>query len=199
MSTEYCPSYVRSSIDVCGFQCGRILVDAQSIDGCDTFSLHNAQILNDLRDSHSQGSETSSQLFLGLCPVSVLVSALQELKHPYRARTAGRRLSVEVVESISHALQRRERKIVQPAKDSVLEIFVRDEGGFAVLLAENAKEVTKQADVTRHLGDDLDEHEQSLGFFAICLLVCLKPSNFDCSSTCAVGGLTEATRRSVAA
>lgn len=193
-STKRCPSYVHSTIDVCRLQCGRILVDAKSMDGRDTFSLHNEQILNDPRDRSSQGSETSSQLVLGLCSISVLVAALQELKHSYRPHKASRCLSVEVVESISHALQRRERQFIQPAKYSVLESFIRNEDGFAVLLTEEAKEVAKQAGVTRHLSNDLNEHEQPLGFFAICLFFCLKSSNFNCSSTGAVGGLPEPVR-----
>lgn len=190
-STKRCPGHFHSTIDARGLQCGRIFADAQSIDGCNTFNLDNAQILNDPRDSCSQGSETSSQLILGLCSIPVLVSALQELKHPYRAHKAGRCLSVEVVESIPHTLPRWERQFVQPTKDSALENFIRNEDGFAVLLTEEAKEVAKQACVTRHLGNDLNEHEQSLGFFAISLFFCLKSSNFNCSSTGAVGGHPE--------
>lgn len=193
-STERCPSLVHSSIEICDLQCGRILVEAESIYGCDAFSLHDTQILNDPRDGCSQGSKTSSQVILGFGSISVLVPTLQELKHSYRAHIAGRRFSVEIVESIPYALQRRKREFVQSSEDSVMESFVRNEDGFAVLLAEEAKKVAKQAGVTRHFGDDLNQNQQSLGFFAICLFVCLKSSNLHCSSTSTVGGLTEPVR-----
>ncbi len=192
--TERRPSFVHSSVEICGLQRGRILVESQSIHGCDAFSLHDAQILNDPRDSCSQGSKTISQLILGFGSISVLVSTLQELKHPYRTHIAGRCLSVEIVKSIPHALQRREREFVQSTEDSVLESCVRNEDGFAVLLTEEAKKMVKHAGVARHLGNDLNQHEQSFGFFAICLLVCLKSSNSNCCGTSAVRGLAEPVR-----
>jgi len=193
-STERCPACLHSSTDACGLQCARILTEAQSIYGRDAFGFHDAQILDDPRDSCSQGSKTRPQLILGFGSISVFVSALQELKHANRAHKAGRCLPIEVVKSIPHALQGRERKFVQSPKDLVLESLVHHEDRFAVLLTEQAVEVAEQAGVTRHLGNDLYEHEQSLGFFSICLLVCLKSSNFNCSGAGAVSGLAQPVR-----
>ncbi len=192
--TDRCPIYAHSSIDFCGLQCGGILAEAQSIYGCDAFSFHDAQILNNPRDSCSQGSNACSQLILSFGSISVLVSALQELKHANCAHKAGSCPSVEVVESIPHALQGWEGNFVQSPKDSVLESLVHNEDGFAVLLTEQAMDVAEEAGVTRHLGNDLNEHEQSLGFFTICLLVCLESSNFNCGSTSAVGGPAQPVR-----
>jgi len=124
----------------------------------------------------------------------MLVAALQEFKHSYRADKARGCPSVQVVEPISDTLHRRKREFVQPAEDPILNIFVCNENGFAVVLAQEAKEVIQQAGNARDLRGDLHEHKESLGFFPMRLLFCLMASNSNRYIASTIGCLSEPVR-----